>query len=77
MNALSRLKAKIEELKSNYDKLEKENRELKERLKNCGDEDAAKKIANLESRIEQLEDEIEQKDAEIESILENIEELLD
>jgi len=77
MTALERLKAKIDEWKSNYETIAKENEELKKQLENCADAGDAQEIANLKSQIEQLKDEIAQKDVEIESILENIEELLD
>jgi len=77
MTALERLKAKIDEWKSNYETIAKENEELKKELENCADAGDAQEIANLKSQIEQLKDEIAQKDVEIEGILENIEELLD
>ena len=77
MTALERLKAKIDEWKSNYETIAKENEELKKQLENCADAGDAQEIANLKSQIEQLKDEIAQKDVEIEGILENIEELLD
>ncbi|HGZ69888.1 MAG TPA: hypothetical protein ENK74_00630 [Nitratifractor sp.] len=81
MTALERLKAKIDEWKSNYEAIAKENHELKEQLKssnttaNC--EELEAKVVGLQAEIEKLHQEIEEKDIEIESILENVEALLD
>ena len=76
MTALERLKAKIDEWKSNYEAIAKENEELKAKLENCG-EGNVQDVTQLEEEIAKLKQEIEEKDIEIESILENIEELLD
>jgi chromosome segregation ATPase len=80
MTALERLKAKIEEWKSNYETIAKENEELKAKL-NSGESanciELEKEIESLKKEIESLKQEIEEKDVEIESILENIEDLLD
>jgi len=80
MTALERLKAKIEEWKSNYETIAKENEELKAKLNN-GDSanciELEKEIEKLKEEIKSLKQEIEEKDVEIESILENIEDLLD
>ena len=83
MTALDRLKAKIEEWKSNYEAIAKENEELKAKLENCGSgsvQDVSQleeEISRLNAQIEKLKQEIEEKDIEIENILENIEALLD
>jgi len=82
MTALERLKAKINEWKSDYEAIAKENKELKAKLEASNGNDAncselESKVAELESEIEQLKQEIEEKDVEIESILENVEALLD
>ena len=76
MTAIERLKAKIDEWKSNYEAIAKENEELKAKLENCG-EGNVQDVTQLEEEIAKLKQEIEEKDIEIESILENIEELLD
>jgi predicted RNase H-like nuclease (RuvC/YqgF family) len=82
MTALERLKAKIDEWKSNYESIAKENEELKKQLQdgsssteNC--EELEAKVVGLQAEIEKLHQEIEEKDIEIESILENVEALLD
>jgi len=80
MTALERLKAKIEEWKSNYEQIAKENEELKAKLEGKGGancEELEKEVVSLKKEIEDLKQEIEEKDVEIESILENIEDLLD
>ncbi len=76
MTAIERLKAKIDEWKSNYEAIAKENEELKAKLENCG-EGNVQDVTQLEEEIAKLKQEIEEKDIEIENILENIEELLD
>jgi archaellum component FlaC len=76
MTALERLKAKIDEWKSNYETIAKENQELKAKLENSSNGDCSEVIANLEAEINNLKQEIEEKDVEIESILESVEELL-
>jgi len=76
MTALERLKAKIDEWKSNYENIAKENEELKAKLENNSNTDCNETIDKLNKEIESLKQEIEEKDVEIESILENIEELL-
>ena len=75
MTALERLKSKIDEWKSNYEKIAKENEELKAKLENCGSSDGGE-VELLKQEIEALKQEIEEKDVEIESILESVEELL-
>ncbi len=80
MTALERLKAKIDEWRSNYEAIAKENEELKAKLANSGGADCSElesKVASLQAEIERLNQEIEEKDVEIESILENVEALLD
>ena len=77
MDVLKRLKDKIEELKRNYELLEKENMELKKRVEANSDIECEEEIKRLKEEIEKLKQEIEEKDVEIESILENIEALLD
>jgi len=82
MTALEKLKAKIEEWKSNYEAIAKENEELKRQLANGGGsvQDTSQleeEINRLNAEIKKLKQEIEEKDIEIEGILENIEELLD
>ncbi len=82
MTALERLKTKIEEWKTNYEAIAKENEELKAKLEGSAGSDAnckelESKVSDLEAEIERLKQEIEEKDVEIESILENVEALLD
>ncbi len=82
MTALERLKSKIEEWKSNYEAIAKENEELKKQLKKGGNSvqdttQLEEEIERLNAEITKLKQEIEEKDLEIENILENIEELLD
>ncbi len=82
MTALERLKAKIDEWKTNYEAIEKENKELKAQLKSGGSSvqdttQLEEEIESLKKEIDRLKQEIEEKDIEIESILENVEALLD
>lgn len=82
MTALERLKSKIDEWKSNYETIAKENKELKNQLANGGGSiqdttQLEEEIARLNAEVAKLKQEIEEKDVEIEGILENIEELLD
>jgi len=82
MTALERLKAKIDEWKTNYETIAKENEELKAQLANGGSSvqdttQLEEEIARLNAQIAKLEQEIEEKDVEIENILENVEALLD
>jgi len=77
MTALERLKSKIDEWKSNYELIAKENQELKAKLANSGiSSDCEEEISRLNQEIGSLKHELAEKDVEIESILENIEELL-
>jgi len=83
MTALDRLKAKINEWKTNYETIAKENEELKAKLENCSEGGSVQDVTQLEEEIDRLnkevarlKQEIELKDIEIENILENIEELL-
>ena len=75
MTALERLKAKIDEWKSNYEAIAKENAALKAQL--SANSNGTTNCSELEAEIEKLQQEIEEKDIEIESILENVEALLD
>lgn len=84
MTALERLKSKIDEWKSNYETIAKENEDLKTQLAKGGVggtvQDTTQledEITRLNAEIAKLNQEIEEKDIEIENILENIEELLD
>jgi len=82
MTALERLKAKIDEWKTNYETIAKENEELKTQLANGGSSvqdttQLEEEIVRLNALIAKLEQEIEEKDVEIENILENVEALLD
>ena len=82
MTALEKLKTKIDEWKTNYEAIEKENKELKAKLENGGSSiqdttQLEEEITRLNAEVEKLKQEIEEKDIEIESILENVEALLD
>ena len=84
MTALEKLKSKIDEWKSNYEAIEKENKELKAKLGTNPESSSVQDTTQLEEEIKRLnaevaklKQEIEEKDIEIENILENIEELLD
>jgi len=84
MTALDKLKSKIDEWKTNYEAIAKENEELKAKLGNAPKSSSVQDTTQLEEEIERLnaevaklKQEIEEKDIEIENILENIEELLD
>ena len=81
MTALERLKSKIDEWKSNYETIAKENEELKKQLGSGGGSvqdttQLEEEITRLNAEVSKLHQEIEEKDIEIEGILENIEELL-
>ncbi len=83
MTALERLKSKIDEWKSDYEEIAKENEELKKQVANGGNssvQDTSEleiEIDRLNAEIAKLKQEIELKDIEVENILENIEALLD
>jgi predicted nuclease with TOPRIM domain len=88
MNVLARLNEKIQELKTQYEALQKENSELKSQL--AGVESVqneqqniidhlrveAQRAQTLESAVEKLKEELSQRDEEIEKVITQVEELL-
>ena len=84
MSAIERLKEKVEHMRENFLKLEKENASLKKELKTAEQSGSSEELEELKKEliakddlIATLRQEIEKKDAEIEAIISKVEALLD
>ena len=81
MNAIEKLKQKIEELKNNFNQLQEANAALKTELEGASGngeelEQLKRTLLSKEEQIQQLRNEITEKDTEIEAIIAKVETLL-
>jgi len=81
MNAIEKLKQKIEELKNNFNQLQEANAALKAELEGASGngeelEQLKRTLLSKEEQIQQLRNEITEKDTEIEAIIAKVETLL-